>query len=87
MAVGIILPSGLTPQQIIDGLGELLEVGLDDLGQPELAAFAALGVRLADAIAKALEAPSQATVLSVEVTTIDTALDAEETKKFGKPVP
>jgi hypothetical protein len=82
--MSIQLPSGLTAQQVIDGLAELLAVGLDALGQPELAALAPLAGKLADAIVVAVQEPSAAAVLSSEVQAEQLAADAAETAKFPK---
>jgi hypothetical protein len=79
-----LLPSGLTAQQVIDGIGELLELGLDQLGQEELAALVPAATKLADAIANLAQAPSPATVLQGELAAADAGNDAAEAAKFPK---
>lgn len=78
------LPSGLTAQQLIDGLGELSAVGLSALGQPELAALVPLVVKLAeDGAALLASQPSANTILQTEVDAEQAALAAAELAKFG----
>lgn len=80
--MAIQLPSGLTPVQVINGLDELLTLGLDALGQEEIVPLVAVAAKLADAVANLATAPSQATVLQGELAAGDAAADAAEAEKF-----
>lgn len=85
--MSIQLPSGLSPQQVIAGIEELLTLGLDALGDPELAALVGVAGKLADSVANLITAPSPATVLQGELAAGDAAADALEAEKFTKVVP
>lgn len=82
---GVCLACGLTPEQVIEGLSELSQAGLDALGQPLLAALVPLVARVADDAAALLESgPTAVQVLTGEVDAEQAAAAAAEVAKFPK---
>ena len=82
---GPCLPCGLTPEQVIEGMGELATLGLDALGQPLLAALVPVAVKLAEDGARLIEGPTAAQVLATEVDAEQAGADTAEALKFKEP--
>lgn len=79
------LPSGLTPQQVIQGLTELADLGLDAIGQSDLAVLVNAASKIAQDGLQLLAQQSPAAVLTAEVDAEQAAAVAAGEAKFGKP--
>ena len=78
---------GLTPQQIIEGMGELAQAGLSALGQPLLAQLVPFAEKLAEDAAALIEGPTATEVLTTEVDTEQAAAVAAGKAKFSGGTP
>jgi hypothetical protein len=80
----ICLPCGLSPAAVIQGLGEIATLGLDALGQPELAAIVPIVEKLALDAEGLVTGPTAGEVLATEVDASQAAGDALEDAKFPR---
>lgn len=76
------LPGGLTPDQVIQGLGELASAGLEVLGQGQLEQLVLIAERLAVDGAELLDGATTAQKLASEVDAEQAAADAAEAAKL-----
>lgn len=82
--MSFILSSGLTVEQVIEGLRELATLGLDVLEQAELVPLVDAAAKLAeDGAALIRTGPTDAEVLRSEVDAEQAGVDAAEDAKIG----